>query len=128
MDPTLPTIDFSHGTGPAVIALLTFLVPLVVRTLLKDRAERKEKVQAILQTCARQAYNSVQNRLKRGDAIDDKQAAGLEALDRFFIMRVGRAASAEEKASACLLFDAIHGELCPGGTGTPPGGPTTPAA
>ena len=116
----LPEFDMAKGAGPALLAILTAVAAAVLRTWLKDRAERKERMMSILQQCCRQAYNSVQNRIKRGDAIEDKQVAGLEALDRFMTIRIGRIATEEEKQAACLIFDAIHGELCPGGTGAPP--------
>lgn len=116
----VPNIDFNHGMGAAALGLLTFLVPLVIRTLMKDRREAQERAQKVLQECCRQAYNSVQNRIKRGDPIDDKAQAGIDALDRFYILRRGKPATDDEKEAARAIFDAIHGELCPGGTGTPP--------
>lgn len=117
---SLPQIDFSKGTGPVLLGLLAFIVPLVVRTVLKDRAERKEKAAALhLQLC-RMAYNSVQNMLKKGVTVDDKQEEGLKQLAKFYQLRLARGPTDEENESARAIFDAIHGELCPGGTGSPP--------
>lgn len=121
----LPNIDFTKGMGPALLALLAFIVPLAVRTYLKDREARKEKMAAFhLQAC-RMAYNSVVNAVKKGTAIEDKQEAGLLALDKFYLLRLGRPTTIDEKDSARLIFDAIHGEFCPGGA-PPSAASTTP--
>lgn len=116
MDPS--QIDFSN-TKAMLVTILAAVVAAVARTVIKDYREGKERQQKILQDCARQAYNSVQNRLKKGDVIEDKATAGLEALDRFLVLRRGNKASTDEKEQARLVFDAIHGEYCPGGTGSP---------
>lgn len=130
MDPTtqLPNINFSNGMGPAILGILAFVIPLAIRTYFKDRAERKEKAAALhLQLC-RMAYNAVQNAIKKGTPVEDKQEAGIEQLKKFYRLRLARDPSFEEQESARLVFDAIHGELCPGGTGTPPSATGTPGA
>lgn len=123
----LPNIDLSHGlTGPVLLTLLGAAVAAALRTLIKDRDEKKRLADAQFQRCCRQAYNSVTSRLKREgkEAVGDKEEAGLIALDRFLILARRRPASEKEREEARLIFEAIHGELCPGGTGTLP--PTTP--
>lgn len=121
----IPSIDFTKGYGPVVLGLLAFIVPLAVRTYLKDRRENKERAQQLLLTLSRMAYNSVQNLLKKGFTIEDKQEAGVNQLRKIYLLRVGRDPTFAEIEQARMIFDAIHGELCPGGTGTPPLPPPT---
>lgn len=117
-------IPTSGGAVAVITAVLTALLGAAFRTWLKDRQERKDRDKQILIQCCRQAYNSVQNRIKKEgkEAVGDKVEAGLIALDRFLTLRRGHAANLEEKEMARMQFDALHGEFCPGGTGTPPKG------
>lgn len=120
MDPT-PHIDFTSA-GTAFVGLMAFIVPLVIRTFMKDRELKKEKAQQVLLQACRQAFNSVQSKVKvQGkDAVGDKVEAGLIALDRFLTLRRGTPATYDEKEAARAIFEALHGEFCPGGTGAPP--------
>lgn len=120
MDDQLPNINFTQGLGPAVVALLAFIVPLAIRTFLKDRREARERATQLHMVLCRLAYNAVQNQLKGGAVIADKQEAGLVQLDKFYVLRTGAPATEQQKADARIYFDALHGELCPGGTGTQP--------
>jgi hypothetical protein len=119
----LPNVDLSQGlTGPVLLTLLAAAVGAAIRTLIRDRDEKRRLADAQFQRACRQAYNSVQNRVKKHgkDAVGDKEEAGLAALDRFLMLARRRPATEQERAEAQLIFEAIHGELCPGGTGTPP--------
>jgi hypothetical protein len=116
-------VDIPQGASLTAIfsAVLTAVIGVAIRTWLKDRQERKEREQRVFQRCCRQAYNSVVNKVKKvgKELVGDKAEAGLEALDRFLVLARGKPANQEEREQALLIFDAIHGEHCPGGAPAP---------
>lgn len=115
----LTNLDLSKLGG--ITGLITFVLLAALRAWLKDRREAKERTEKVFLQCVRQAYNSVENRLKKGEAIEDKAQAGLVELDKFMRYRLRREATQVEREQALVEFDALHGEFCPGGASTPPG-------
>lgn len=98
---------FSEGNiNMLVTALLSVVLPLVMRLFFKDRAEAAEKLFAM---GVEVAYNMVNDLAARTEnKVDDKVALGLKFLNDFYAAN-GKKPSVVDEAKAKLLFAAMHG-------------------